>query len=107
MFQKPIAGGTWQPVNSGFTTFEVYALAIRPTEPYTLYAGTRKAGVFQKPMAGDTWTLFNDGLTFPSINTLMIPAAAPDVLYAGTEGGSAFTIGSSPILEVYLPVVVR
>src|SRR5579862_6446874 len=57
-FKSTDAGGLWTPVNTGFPdSTEVTALAIDPTTPTTLYAGTFDAGVFKSTDGGDSWSI--------------------------------------------------
>ncbi len=41
----------------------IYALAIDPATPSTLYAGTDGGGVFKSTNGGGNWSAFNTGLT--------------------------------------------
>ena len=70
----------------------VFALAIDPTTPSTLYAGTRGGGVFQSTNSGGSWSAVNTGLSNLSVSALAIDPSAPSRLYAGTWGGSALDI---------------
>ena len=62
------------------------ALAIDPSAPATLYAGT-DSGVFKSTNAGGNWTAINTGLTNTCVLALVIDPSAPATLYAGTLGG--------------------
>ena len=64
----------------------VYALAIDPAAPATLYAGTR-VGVFKSTNGGASWSAVNTGLTNTHVGALAIDPATPTTLYAGTDGG--------------------
>jgi photosystem II stability/assembly factor-like uncharacterized protein len=64
----------------------VWALAIHPQTPETLYAGTW-GGVFKSTNGGTNWTAINTGLTYTYINALAIHPQTPETLYAGTDGG--------------------
>ena len=73
------------------------ALAIDPSTPGTLYAGTqgggmfRSGGVFKSTDGGATWSAANDGLPMNAqVQTLAIDPATPRTLYAGTADGSVF-----------------
>jgi hypothetical protein len=63
----------------------VTALAINPTTPTTLYAGTDGGGVFKSTNSGGTWA--NTGLTNLYIAALAVNPTAPTTLYAGTSTG--------------------
>jgi hypothetical protein len=91
-------GGSWTigPTNPG----GVYALAVHPSAPATLYAGTSGGGgVFKSTNAGGSWTAINTGLTSSYISALAIDPSAPATLYAGAYGGGVFK--SSIIREAH------
>ena len=68
----------------------VNVLAIDPTTPSTLYAGTPADGVFKSTDSGATWTTANTGLWPPdafNVFALAIAPHSPSTLYAATESG--------------------
>ena len=75
------------PQGSGPT--DVTALAIDPSTPATLYAGTGGGGVFKSLNGGNNWTAINSGLTALSIQALAVDPSTPATLYAGTAYGTA------------------
>src|SRR6476619_6940392 len=66
----------------------IYALAIDPATPATLYAGTDSAGVYKTINGGASWTAVNAGLTNTTVLALAINPSTPATLYAGTFGGA-------------------
>jgi hypothetical protein len=62
-------------------------LAIDPSAPATLYAGTSGGGVFKSTDAGGNWIAINSGLTNTVVSALAIDPSNMATLYAGTEGG--------------------
>ena len=66
---------------------DVYALAIDPATPTTLYAGIRNRGVYKSTDSGGSWSASNTGLTNLTIQALAIDPATPATVYAGTAGG--------------------
>ena len=68
----------------------IYALAINPQTPDTLYAGTYGGGVFKSTNGGTNWTAINTGLTNTNVCALAIDPQTPETLYAGTDGGGVF-----------------
>jgi len=65
----------------------VWALAIDPAAPTTLYAGT-DAGVFRSLNGGHSWSPVNTGLPDDAnVLALAIDPTTPTTLYAGTYGG--------------------
>jgi hypothetical protein len=96
-------GATWDTIvstNSALPTAEglappiaighIFALALNPTNPSTLYAGTSQ-GVFQSTDAGTNWTLTSTGLAsssvVPYVQAIAVHPVTPSTLYAGTSLG--------------------
>ena len=67
----------------------VWATAIDPQTPATLYAGT-DLGVFKSSDGGGSWTAINNSLTNLHVRALAVDPQTPAVLCAGTEGGGVF-----------------
>jgi hypothetical protein len=65
----------------------VTALAIDPTTPATLYAGTY-GGVFKSANSGGTWAGVNTGLAYLDVRSLAIDPTTPTTLYVGTQWGA-------------------
>ena len=66
----------------------IWALAIDPDTPTTLYAGTDRGGVFKSTNRGTSWSAVNTGLT-STCAALAIDPTTPTTLYAG-GGGNVF-----------------
>jgi photosystem II stability/assembly factor-like uncharacterized protein len=95
VFRSTDAGASWTAVNAGLTSTDVHSLAIDPSSPATLYAGTSNGGggVFKSTNAGESWTAVNVGLSQVAhsfVNALAIDPSQPSTLYAGTSGGGVF-----------------
>jgi photosystem II stability/assembly factor-like uncharacterized protein len=81
-FKKTTDGGAhWTFTGLGADSLNV--LAIDPTSPSTLYAGT-DSGVSQSTDGGANWNLI--GLAKANVNLLAIDPLQPNVLYAGATG---------------------
>jgi N-acetylneuraminic acid mutarotase len=80
----------WTAINTGLTNPDVWALAIHPQTPDTIYAGTYGGGVFKSTNGGTNWTAINTGLTNTSVFALAIDPQTPDTIYAGTYYGDVF-----------------
>jgi photosystem II stability/assembly factor-like uncharacterized protein len=97
---------------------QIFSLAIDPTNPATLYAGTSGGGVFKSSDGGGSWTAVNTGLdTTFVITALVVDPAAPAKLYAGTglglvsgdasgvfkstNGGQSWTAVNAGLTSVY------
>jgi hypothetical protein len=100
VFKSTDGGGSWSAINAGLplpseSHIGVTALAIDPTMPSTLYAGTRGvdglAGVFKSTDSGGSWNSLNTGLTL-GVSALAIDPSTPGTLYAATYDGGVFGI---------------
>jgi hypothetical protein len=85
-YALPTAEGLAPPIAAG----HIFALALNPLSPSTLYAGTSQ-GVYQSLNAGISWTLTSTGLVsssvVPSVQAIAVNPATPSTLYAGTPVG--------------------
>lgn len=63
------AGGSWSPAGSGLGNTVVHALAVDPTNPANVYAGTDN-GVYVSKNGGSSWTL--SGLSGSAVHALAI-----------------------------------
>ena len=70
----------------------INVLAIDPSTPTTLYAGTDGGGAFKSTNGGGNWSAVNTGLTNTLVEALAIDSATPSTLYAGTYGGGVFAM---------------
>jgi hypothetical protein len=92
VFKTTDGGKSWRTTNSSLDGSMVFALAIDPLNPDTIYAGTAGEGVFKTSDAGAHWEAINTGLTTSKILTLLISPVMPDTLFAGTNGGGVFVL---------------
>lgn len=89
-------GSTWNSLPGFADNFQtgVWALAIDPTLPTTLYAGLddiSAGGVAKSTDGGMTWN--GIGLSGAAVNLLVIAPGHSDVLYAATEGNYGYPRG--------------
>ncbi|MDN5273936.1 hypothetical protein QTO31_18365 [Chloroflexus sp. MS-CIW-1] len=83
------------PVSAGFNAWSsigpeggwIYALAIDPTTPSTLYAGAYGGGVFKSTNGGATWSAVNTGLSNKEVWALAIDPINTNTIYVATYGG--------------------
>jgi uncharacterized protein (TIGR03437 family) len=96
VFKSTDGGASWSASSAGLFTVSycpVFALAIDPSNPATLYAGKNDGyGVFKSSNGGATWSASNAGLPdLSSANSyvlaLAIDRSNPATLYAGTAFG--------------------
>ncbi len=86
LYAPPVRAGDFQWTAIGPAGGQIYALAIDPTTPDTLYVG-RYGGVSKSINGGDSWTPVNTGLTNTDVRALAIDPSTPTTFYAGTYGG--------------------
>jgi hypothetical protein len=77
----PVSAGVNVWTTNGPEGGNVWALAIDPSKPATLYAGTN-GGVFKSADSGRTWRSVLTGLI--NVSALAIDPSAPATLYAGS-----------------------
>ena len=85
----------------------VHAVAVDPSDPLTVYAGT-EGGVFRSRDGGKTWR--QAGLVGEIVRVLMVASASPSVVYAGvyfnkgvvrsTDGGATWSLSGLDGLNV-------
>lgn len=86
VFKSTNGGANWFTVNSGLTYKAVQSLAIAPSNPNVIYAGTDSmggvnSGVYRSSDAGATWTLYNSGLAQRSIQAIAVSPTDPNTVY--------------------------
>src|SRR5262245_35307462 len=69
----------------------VGAIAVDPTAPLTVYAGTSKAGghdgaVYKSTNGGASWQLMNTNLPDTTVPALAIEPTSPSTVYAASDG---------------------
>ena len=105
---KTTDGGLrWEPVFDGQPVQSVGSLAVAPSDPNVVWAGTGEsfirshislgAGIFKSTDAGRTWTKMGLGET-GRIGRIAIHPANPDIVYAAAQGHS---YGPQPERGVY------
>src|SRR5207248_102976 len=90
VFKSVNGGATWVSVGNvgtGLTNLNVFAVAVDPSNPQRIYAGTAAGGVFISADSGVTWTASNSGLTSIDVEALAIDPKNPAIVYAGSAAG--------------------
>ena len=94
IFKSTDGGTSWNPANFGLPPVQVFALAIDPLNPSTLYAGTAY-GISKSTDGAASWSAVNSGLPKPpgdkqpndqnryaSTSSLVIDPQNPSAIYA-------------------------
>jgi photosystem II stability/assembly factor-like uncharacterized protein len=92
VFKTANGGRTWRPANDGLGSYYVRSLAVDPSDPATLYAGT-EGGVFKTTDGAGHWAAANTGLheeMLPFVHVVAVDPTHPATLYAGTPGLGIF-----------------
>ena len=76
--------GTWKPLGPGNVGGRTRALAIRPDDPNTMYAGATGGGIWKTTDRGESWKPLSDFLPSIGISTIAMDPKNPDTLYAGS-----------------------
>jgi uncharacterized repeat protein (TIGR01451 family) len=79
----------WLASSTGITASSVNALAINPSTPATIYAGTT-SGVFKSTNGGTSWSANSAGLTDLNIQSMAINPVTPSTIYLGTINRGVF-----------------
>jgi YD repeat-containing protein len=82
--------GVWNGVTTVIPTDQVNTIAVDPTDPSVVYAGSIDGGVFKSADAGNTWQEADSGLTTLTVNVLAVDPPPPPqrpAVYAGTDQG--------------------
>jgi photosystem II stability/assembly factor-like uncharacterized protein len=109
-------GGTWESRNDGLTHTVMHSIALDPTHPRTLYAGSGSGvpgGILSKSTdGGDSWVdvtgrikaLSIDSVAFDPTDTRVVYAGGfsdhDDTLYKSTDGGRSWRWSAQGIAEV-------
>jgi photosystem II stability/assembly factor-like uncharacterized protein len=99
VFRSLDNGVTWTGHSAGMSDARVFALAVTPRSPDTVYAGGFGGRVFRSTDGGTTWTETRVGADVYRITALAVDAGEssvpsldnrPTAVYAGTSGGGVF-----------------
>ena len=86
------AGGEYIPVSytwssNGPTDIPVISLAIHPSSPDTIYAGTVGNGIYLSTDGGGSWASVSTDIDTLYVATIAINPQNPQIIYAGAVGG--------------------
>jgi photosystem II stability/assembly factor-like uncharacterized protein len=94
-FRSTDGGVSWSETDTGLSATNISALAVDPTTPSTIYAGTSDTsggGMFKSTDGGASWTPASNGLPnnvaqiFFGATSLAIDPSTPTTLYAAGNG---------------------
>jgi photosystem II stability/assembly factor-like uncharacterized protein len=77
-------GRTWSVTSTNFNGALMRVIAVDPTNPDTVYAGTASSGIYKSTDAGKTWRAISTGLPNKDVGALVIDPHAPRTIYAGS-----------------------
>lgn len=78
----PIPNGQTSPTAS--VSGRVTAIAIHPTNPNIVYAGTAQGGVYRTTNGGTSWTAIMDNAQSLAVGSIAIAPSQPETIYIGT-----------------------
>jgi photosystem II stability/assembly factor-like uncharacterized protein len=103
VYRSDDAGASWQAANAGLPAFRVETIAIDPSSPSTLYAGTltpdgvASVGIFKSTDGAASWTAINEGLIDPftgiaplDVWSLAVDPRNPQTILAGSRFSEIF-----------------
>ena len=83
-------GAHWEFVTNGLIAdLNINTVAIHPSNPNIVYAGTLNGGIYQTSDAGAYWQAIGGNFAM-DIRSIAIDPVNPKILYAGTEGSGVF-----------------
>ena len=85
-------GDTWDTVLEVPSSTGVTSVAIDPSHPDTVYAGSTGQGgtIWASRDGGDTWSVLHDSFNFTNVHVMTTDPVDPDAAYAGVWGGGTF-----------------
>jgi len=89
VFKSMNWGQSWSTANVGLTDHDAYSLAMDPTDPMVLFAGTGTR-IFKTTDGGKTWS--ESGTGYPGMEAfdVVIHPRSPNTVYATTNGNGVF-----------------
>ncbi len=89
IFKSTDGGQSWQSINDGLPSNQVFTLIMDSHNPQVLYAGTFK-GLARTTDSGEHWEALRTGLSGQGVRALTIDPQNPAIIYVGLEGAGVF-----------------
>ena len=87
VFKSSDAAVNWTGTNNGLPSYLiVQTIAIDPSAPNTVYAGTNLGGVYKSTDAGSSWSAMNNGLPGTNITMIAVDPNNGAMVYALDSG---------------------
>lgn len=77
----------WTPLNGGLNEGDFRSIAIDPSYPQVLYAGTYEGDLFKTINGGAQWSISNQGISGDFIFSIAFESQNYNALYAGSGNG--------------------
>lgn len=87
--KSAFSSNPWVPAGPTNIPGRIPCLAVDPTDPATIYAGSAAGGVFKTTDFGSTWTPIFDSIANLSIGAITIHPTNPNIIYVGTGEANA------------------
>ncbi len=103
-------GASWTEVGGSTITRTVIAVAIHPTNPNIVLAGTSEGGLYRSTDGGNSWTLVSTGLKDDTFFSVAFAPGNPSIAYAGgynwiyrsTDGGMTWSNADTSFPTYYV-----
>ena len=82
-----ISRSTWTWLGPGNIGGRIRTIAIHPTTPATMFAGSVGGGIWKTTNTGGTWAPVDDFMADLAVSSIVFNPASPSVMYAGTGEG--------------------
>jgi hypothetical protein len=93
LFRSADAAATWNVSSAGITRGSLYALAVAPTSPSTIFAGAdddNGGDVFKSTDGGINWVAVSAGLTDARVHAIAVDPSSASTVYLGTRSAGVF-----------------
>jgi hypothetical protein len=88
IFESANAGATWTDSAAGLRVATIQALAVDPTNPDVVYAGSKGQGIYKRTGTSSGWTSAGSGVPAGvDVRTIVVHPLVSEVVYAATTDG--------------------